>query len=78
MTNDNEPNTETNLVGYARKNNQGSSIKISINVDAFETCETYTTSDGQTYVPLSMSISAIEKILSGERAVTTVVQTTDN
>lgn len=63
------------LVGYARKSNAGGRLKISINRDAFENCETYTTSDGQTYVALSISLSTIEKVMNGERAVTTVVQT---
>lgn len=62
------------LVGYGRKANGGGQIKLSINVDAFKDCETYTTSDGQRYVPLQISVQALEKILRGERAVTTVVQ----
>ena len=62
------------LVGYARRSNEGRSLKVSINTSALSDCETYTTSDGQTYVPLVISISALSKILSGERAVTTVSQ----
>ena len=65
---------KTNLVGYARKSNASGNLKISINKDAFEDCEFYTTSDGQSYVALSISLSAIEKVMNGERAVTTVVQ----
>jgi hypothetical protein len=81
---DKEPNfavkyTENQtLVGYVRKSNHGGKIKISINIDAFDTCEKYTTSDGQSYVALSMSIENLKKVLSGERAVTTVVQSKDN
>lgn len=62
------------LVGYARKANGGGQVKLSLNVNAFKDCETYTTSDGQTYVPLQISLQALEKILRGERAVTTIVQ----
>jgi len=47
---------------------------MSINTDALKDCETYTTSDGSTYVPLQISRAALEKILRGERAVTTIVQ----
>lgn len=72
MTNE---DVKTNLVGYARKSNAGGNLRISINKDAFEDCELYTTSDGQSYVALSISLSAIEKVMNGERAVTTVVQT---
>ncbi len=65
---------DSKLVGYARRSNQGGAVKISINVDAMKTCETYTTSDGQTYIPLVISMHALEKVIRGERAVTTVSQ----
>ena len=62
------------LVGYVRRSNAGGAIKISINTNAFGDCETYTTSDGQNYVPLVISLSALRKIIDGDRAVTTVSQ----
>ena len=62
------------LVGYARKSNAGGALKLSINTQAFGDCETYSTSDGQTYVPLVVSLSALRKVIEGERAVTTVSQ----
>tara|TARA_B100000963_G_scaffold326942_1_gene314356 strand:+ start:371 stop:589 length:219 start_codon:yes stop_codon:yes gene_type:complete len=62
------------LVGYARKSNSGGQVKLSMNVNAFDNCETYTTSDGQTYVKLQISRAALEKVLRGERVVTTIVQ----
>jgi|TARA_B100000282_G_scaffold238933_1_gene181573 hypothetical protein len=62
------------LVGYARKATDGKMVKLSINVNSFTECETYTTSDGQRYVPLQINLQALEKILRGERAVTTIVQ----
>lgn len=64
----------TTLVGYARKANAGGAIKISINKRAFEDCETYTTSDGQQYIPLVISLSALRRVMDGERVVTTVSQ----
>mgnify|MGYP003388016866 CR=1 FL=1 len=67
----------TTLVGYLRRSNAGGSVKLSINVDAFENCSTYTTSDGQRYVSLKVSLSALEKVMNGERAVTVVTQITD-
>lgn len=65
------------LVGYARKRNTGGKLKISINLEAIKNCDTYMTSDGQTYIPLEIGLSALEKVLRGERAVTTVVQIRD-
>jgi hypothetical protein len=62
------------LVGYVRKSNAGGAIKLSINTNAIGDCETYTTSDGQSYVPLVISLSALRKVIDGERAVTTMSQ----
>ena len=83
-TNDNEKSTQTNenedeeipnlLVGYVRRSNAGGAIKVSINTNAFGDCETYTTSDGQIYAQLLISLSALRKGIDGERAVTTVSQ----
>jgi len=70
--------SENLLVGYVRRANSGSVIKLSINQDAFKDCEIYTTSDGQRYVALVISISAIRKIIDGERAVTTISQVRDD
>lgn len=65
------------LVGYVRRSNAGGALKLSINTAAFADCSTYMTSDGQSYVPLVISMSALQKVLSGERAVTTVTQLHD-
>ena len=65
------------LVGYVRKSNAGGDLKVSINSDAFSDCSTYVTSDGQTYVPLVVSLNALSKVLQGERAVTTISQMQD-
>lgn len=67
-------NEVSQLVGYMRRANAGAAIKISINKQAFEDCNTYTTSDGQTYIPLVVSLSALRKVIEGERAVTTISQ----
>ena len=72
-----EDETTNILVGYVRKSNAGGALKISINTAAFSDCSTYVTSDGQAYVPLVMSLNALEKVLNGERAVTTVTQLQD-
>jgi len=73
--NENEP--RSNLVGYVRRSNAGGAIKVSINSDAFSDCETYVTSDGQEYVPLVISLNALNKVLKGDRVVTTISQIQD-
>jgi len=65
------------LVGYVRKSNAGGALKLSVNASAFSDCKTYVTSDGQAYVPLVISLNSLSKILSGERAVTTISQLAD-
>ena len=77
MMPENEDEMTNILVGYVRKSNAGGALKISINTAAFSDCSTYVTSDGQAYVPLVMSLNALEKVLNGERAVTTVTQLQD-
>lgn len=74
---ENQDETTTLLVGYVRKSNAGGAVKVSINTDAFSDCSTYVTSDGQSYVPLVISVNALNKVLNGERAVTTVSQLLD-
>ena len=73
----NDVENKTNLVGYVRKSNAGGAVKVSINTEAFTECETYVTSDGQEYVPLIISINALNKVLDGERVVTTISQMID-
>ena len=73
----NNVENKTNLVGYVRKSNAGGAVKVSINTDAFTECETYVTSDGQEYVPLIISVNALNKVLDGERVVTTISQMVD-
>ena len=69
--------SKSNLVGYVRRSNAGGAIKVSINSDAFSDCETYVTSDGQEYLPLVISLNALNKVLNGERVVTTISQIID-
>ena len=73
----NDEESKSNLVGYLRISNAGGAIKVSINSDAFSDCETYVTSDGQEYVPLVISLNALNKVLNGERVVTTISQIID-
>ena len=74
VSNANEYDETSVLVGYVRKSNAGGAVKVSVNSDAFTQCRTYVTSDGQTYVPLIISINALTKVMNGERSVTTISQ----
>tara|TARA_X000001036_G_scaffold42284_4_gene33916 strand:- start:2634 stop:2882 length:249 start_codon:yes stop_codon:yes gene_type:complete len=78
-TNQKEEESEDSniLVGYVRRSNAGGALKVSVNTAAFADCNTYMTSDGQAYVPLVISISALNKVLEGDRAVTTIAQLQD-
>lgn len=60
------------LVGYVRKSNAGGALKVSVNTSAFSDCNAYTTSDGQAYVPLVISMAALRRVMDGERSVTTI------
>ena len=74
---DNEQNVNSTLVGFVRKSNAGRAVKLSINTSSFQDCATYVTSDGQEYVPLVISLNALNKVLIGERVVTTISQIVD-
>ena len=60
---DNEQNTNNMLVGFVRKSNAGRAVKLSINTSSFQDCETYVTSDGQTYVQLVISLNALSGVI---------------
>ena len=59
-----EEESRTLLVGYARRSNAGGAIKLSINTATFADCETYETSDGESYVPLVLSMAALQRSVS--------------
>ena len=71
-SNQSSDRTPSLLVGYVRKSNAGGALKVSVNTSAFSDCNPYTTSDGQTYVPLVISMAALLRVMEGERAVTTI------
>jgi len=60
------------LTGYIRRSSTKHTLKVSLNVNTLSDCTPYITSDGQAYIPLEISLSALEKVLSGERAVATI------
>ena len=64
------------LVGYARLSKAGKAVKIAINTHAIGDCHAYMTTDGQSYIPLVISLPALRKVMEGERIVTTISQLT--
>lgn len=70
--------SESILIGYVRKSNEGNVIKLSINTKAFAEARTYETSNGESYVPMTIDLTRLQKIIDGKRAVTCVVQEGDN
>ncbi|MBV18407.1 MAG: hypothetical protein CMA56_00875 [Euryarchaeota archaeon] len=73
----NEQDTTSMLVGYVRRSGAGGALKVSIDTEAIQACSTYTTSDGRAYAPLVISLRALQRVLDGERAVTTISQLID-
>ena len=73
----NEQDATSMLVGYVRRSGAGGALKVSIDTEAIQACSTYTTSDGRAYVPLVISLRALQRVLDGERAVTTISQLVD-
>ena len=73
----NEQDASSMLVGYVRRSGAGGALKLSIDTEAIQACSTYTTSDGRAYAPLVISLRALQRVLDGERAVTTISQLVD-
>ena len=73
----NEQDVTSMLVGYVRRSGAGGALKVSIDTEAIQACSTYTTSDGRAYAPLVISLRALQRVLDGERAVTTISQLVD-
>ena len=73
----NEQDATNMLVGYVRRSGAGGALKVSIDTEAIQACSTYTTSDGRAYAPLVISLRALQRVLDGERAVTTISQLVD-
>ena len=65
----------TKLLGYVRRTGHAvMKIKISMNVDAFNDAEVYHASDGSKFVTMFIDAGSLQRVINGERAVTTVCQ----
>ena len=68
---------ESQLIGYVRKSNGGGALKLSVDAEAFDKAERFSTKDGREYVQLITNIPKIQEIISGEREVTSLCQLID-
>ncbi len=69
--------TETKLMGFVRRSNNGGALKLSVSQNAFETAERYVTSDGTEYVGMIINLNRLRNLLSGEQEVTAISQIVD-
>ena len=65
------------LVGYVRKSAAGSALKLSIDVEAFNEAEKFSTKHGREFVQLVVNLPKTEEIISGDREVTSICQLVD-
>ena len=57
--NEQENETRTTLIGWARRSRAGGALKLSLHTEAVTNCHSYTTADDTAYVPLLISIAAL-------------------
>jgi len=65
---------KSELVGYVRKTNAGSALKICILKSALENAQTEMGKDGTEYVTLTVNLSKLKLIIGDEHEVTSVCQ----
>ncbi len=70
--------TKSELLGYVRRSNNGKALKLSVNADAFNKAERYTTQDGQEYVAMIIRLDSIYQLIEGQKDVTNITQLQDN
>ncbi len=61
------------LIGYVRRATDKTKVKISLNVEALEECQKGETSTGEEYYSLNIDMDALLMVLTGRRAVTTIM-----
>ncbi len=62
------------LIGFVRKSNGGSAIKVNISADAFQEAERYLSHDGKEFVGLVINLDKLNQVAAGEREVTSICQ----
>ena len=64
--NEQENETSTTLIGWARRSRAGGTMKLSLHTEAVTNCHSYTTADGTAYVPMVIRIAALRRVLDGD------------
>ena len=70
--------TKSELLGYVRRSNNGKALKLSVNAEAFNKAERYTTQDGQEYVAMIIRLDSIYQLIEGQKDVTNITQILNN
>ena len=65
---------ESTLVGYVRKSKAGGALRFSVDVEAFNKAEKYSSNDGREFVALIANVDKVQQILADEREVTSLCQ----
>lgn len=66
--------TESRLMGFVRRSNNGGALKLSVNQNAFQEAERYSSADGTEYVGMIINLNRLRNLLSGEQEVTAISQ----
>jgi hypothetical protein len=69
---------KSELLGYVRRSNNGKALKLSVNAEAFDKAERYSTQDGQQYVAMIIRLDSIYQLIEGQKDVTNITQILDN
>ncbi len=65
---------KSTLLGFVRKNPEGTALKVCISAEAFAKAEKYTAINGEEFVMMVMNLNSIEKIIDGQKEVSSVSQ----
>lgn len=68
---------KSELVGFVRMSRTGNAVKVSISKEAFDNARSYLSQNGEEFVPLVISLSHLECLISGEKEVTSISQIED-
>ena len=63
---------ESTLLGYARKSKAGGALNLAIDFNAFIKAKRFKGKDGREFVALVVNADNLNKVMSGEKAVTSV------
>jgi hypothetical protein len=64
------------LAGYVRRVSRFD-LSVNLSMEAVQSMKTYKCSEGNTWLPLSINLDRLGKVLNGERVITTIVQRGD-